>query len=338
MNDDRLNLWVGTGVLLALVAGVALVLALEGKHLRSGIVVHVTMDRSGPLQEGDELRVAGRAIGTIDTIRMTREGVILDVWIERDSAWMVRQNSDIFLNQAGILGEPYLEAAARIGEEPGPPVEDGLTVRGIDPPRMDRLMQKSYQNLVAVTDLFRNGMPEARALGRELSRLGAEIDAIEEEAGTDGLMGARLRRLYEEGVAAVTFAQAGDVDELGDVLDRAEATLARARADVRLLRARIAALQARLDRIVPATASARIDQLREILASGDALAAQVDALVAKAQSLAAMVRRGEGSLAAIASDIEFADELKAMTKMLKSQPWKFMGNRKNRDAKDPIIP
>lgn len=353
MTDDRLNLRVGAFVLIALGAAVAVVLGMEGKHFTSGQRLHVRMEQAGALKEGHKVKVSGRTIGSVDSIRLVpcddgeagTRCVMVDLWIENRSAWLLREGSIFFINQQYLLGEPYLEVgpAGLPGEplpEPGPPLPDGAVVRGIDPPRLDRLMQKSYENLVAVTDLFRDGIPETKELFAQIDILQTTLAAADPEPGAAAESWASQGRLYGELVATgLWWEQSGATGaRLSTTWRSAQATIARARRELAALGVKLDALSAALaplgDRLDPA----RFARASAALDKGRAIAAKLDHVLATAEELIALVESGQGTLGAFLQDREVADEIKHMTKLMKSQPWRALGNRRNRDVKGPIVP
>lgn len=341
-------------VILALIGAVVAVLGLQGKHLRPGIRVNVEMDRTGALKEGALVKISGRVVGSVDGIRLEsrrgehsadpndpteqRAAVVLDVWIDKRYAWMARENSEFFLNQVGILGEAYLEIGPPHGPdgkpldaEPGPPITNGSFVRGIDPPRMDRLAQISYQNLVAVTRMFREGVPEARILGRNLAALADNLDAIaalDPEASTR-LWAARAR-LWAEALAAWSEIEASGVGTSPEKL-RATISLARialddARRDLTYIRDRIEPLRLNIAALQLRLAPARFARFTQILDDVDKLTVRVDAILATVDSLASWVAAGRGTIGAFLNDDEIADDFKEMTRQLKRKPWETVGH------------
>jgi hypothetical protein len=93
----------------------------------------------------------------------------------------------------------------------------------------------------------------------------------------------------------------------------------------------------------PSSEASAIDtaKLAEIAAALDqarALQARLDATLATTQAILAAIDRGEGTIGAFLKDSEIADDIKAMTKVMKSQPWRAAGHRKNKPGKDPIVP
>lgn len=346
MGDERLHVRVGFATIVVLGVAVALVIAMEGRHLRPGIVVHVELDRTGPLTEGARVIIAGRQIGTIDRIRLLprrddapapseddptaeRARVVLDVWVDRRWAWVLHENSEFFLNQPSILGEAYLEVGPpRGGAEPGPPLRDGATVRGVDPPRLDRIAQKSYENLRAVTELLRDGLPEARELGRALDELGRTLDALEATPGDWRTLSAGRVRLFTEGLAAWrTYQEIGVTpDDVTTRVDGARWTIARARADLLAVRARLEPLLDNVEALRRRLDPDRFAEFATLVTRTEKLLARSEAILGKVEAIVAFVESGQGTIGAFLRDDELADDTKAMLKLMKHQPWVTVGH------------
>jgi phospholipid/cholesterol/gamma-HCH transport system substrate-binding protein len=341
--DERLQRRVGAIALILLVAAVVLFLRFEGEHLRPGIVIHVELERLGAMVEGGPVVLAGREIGQVDRIRLLprrdaapyaqdptaeRARIVLDVWIDRRWAAHVRERSELFQNQPSILSSAYLEVGPpRDGGDAGPPLKHGAVIRGVDPPRLDHIAQRSYENLKQVIELVRNGLPESRLLGHELDQLSQNLDALAAPGEVEAMTEAH-RRLWREGVAAIAFVdQTGvtgaDLDRVGG---RTDAILARESARFAELRVKIDRLSALLEEVAPRLDPARYAKFSEVLGRAEAIALAGEALLGRSQELALMLERGEGTIGAFMKDTELFDELKAMTKILKERPWETVGH------------
>jgi phospholipid/cholesterol/gamma-HCH transport system substrate-binding protein len=320
---------VGAVTLVTLAAGVVLVLALGGRHIVPGFRLHVEMERTGPITEGTPVRLAGRTIGEVQRVGMTRTGVVVDLWIRRSWRKHLHTNSEFFVNQARVFGEAYLEVGPpRGGAEPGPALEDGAVVRGVDPPRIDRLLHKSYQNLEAVTALLREGLPEMRDLGRALDELERTLDAAEPTPGAYGRTWAAGAELWAEGSLVLDALKASGTSlaEVQRTAGRARALLRRARADLALLSERLGRLADGVEALSARLTPERLARFGEAIQRTRRLIADVDLLFAEGEAVAALVERGEGTIGAFLHDEEVADDMKQLMKLMKTRPWVTVGH------------
>ncbi len=105
----------------------------------------------GGLEEGSHVRLMGVKVGKVEKVEFkpnykTAQGeeVKLHIHIKvEEKAWaVIRQDSDYFINMAGIIGEKYLEISP--GHSDSPKIKPGDIVRGTDPPRVDQLISQGY--------------------------------------------------------------------------------------------------------------------------------------------------------------------------------------------------
>jgi hypothetical protein len=331
--EDRLHTRVGAVLLVGIAAAIAFVLAIQGRHLRPGMRVSIVLQRIGTLHEGDGVVLAGREIGTIESIRLAPRTsppaghgpddchkdltagleestyAVLELWIDRRYTAMLRTDDDFFLNQPGVLGEPYLEVGAPLDRPADAPecprLAGGDVLRGIDPPRLDRLLAKSFENMQITLELFKNGLPEIDSLSASIHSLRQTIDGLPplgpvmDGAGT----------LAKEVRALPAVPSLPPLTGLKAMQD--DVTAIRAKLDP--LSAALAALGPRAGRF--ADLGPAIDRARDLVAEGQAT-------LAAAQEIADGLAAGKGTLGAFLHDDELGDDLKAASKALKQQPWR----------------
>lgn len=342
--DERLTRRVGAVTLLVLVTGIALAIFVLpriewGEHVRLRVYFHHT----GGLREGAPIVVAGAAVGRVEAIALSPrgapgplagdEGVAVTVAVEAAVARRVMRGGDVFVASRGALSERYLE----LGPAPAAstaPLADGDEVLGRDPPTLDRVLERTWNNLTTAQEFARAVRPEAEALRAAVGRLAATLDDLAPAvAGTGGLLG-ELAALRAEVHTLREVGLGGDrgLAQLSAVLDGSRAVVARARAlldglgtTAAALAASTGALQARLGARGPAalaTAQLAITRMRAALD-------QLDPLLAKLAELNGRLARGEGSLGRLMKDPEFPEDAKALGKIMKRQPWKIIGRPKD---------
>jgi ABC-type transporter Mla subunit MlaD len=328
--------WIGAGVIALVAAVIAFILARETRKIGPGVTVWVEMHHAGPLVQGSKVRVGSLVVGQVEEVTflpLKRRGEVQDettprvalrLWVSRRHVWLLHEKSDYFVNQPSLLSEPYLEVGVPVKGDPGAPVKNGSIVRGVDPDTLDGIMNKSYALLRALGNTLHSEFPELEQLGIEIDGLVAHVHEL---SGAPLFTGHGFTDLFIEVTKTKLW-----LGETEDELARLPGTIARAKAFVARAKAMVVELRGKVDLLI-----ARVDGLRgrlppEKLATLDAVVAQVDAVtrqmeaaIAGADALAATIARGEGTLAAFAADMEIADEVKAVTKMLKEQPW-LMGH------------
>jgi phospholipid/cholesterol/gamma-HCH transport system substrate-binding protein len=324
----------------AVIAAAVVLVQLGNVRFGSFIKVTVYFEHTGALREGNQVTVAGREVGQVAAIRLIPDGlapeghplagtggVAVDLRVHKRRAAMIPVNGDFFINSKGLLGGRYLEV--------GPPakgapwertVVDGDQVRGIDPPRMDRVMQRSFANLMNTRMFLDAVSPEGRKLMRALDDLSATLELIEPAPGAYAAAGASFTRAGDE-LAELRAAWSGavDLDRALGIADRAGATLDAARAALAGVDARIDRLAAEVERIrasIPADTRARFD--RAIETSRTALA-KIDGILAETRAIVAIYQRGEGTISSLLNDPEFSDDAKQLGKIIQNNPWRLIG-------------
>lgn len=336
--EERLAQRVGAIALVVLAAAIAgAVFLLDGASLGAPTRIRVAFHHVAGLRERAALVVAGQPVGRIEAVVPLPHGrggvlggevgVAVTIAIAAGDAWKVPANAEIFVASRGPLGDKYLEVAPPQGT-PGPAVHDGLELRGVDPPSLDTVLQRSWANMTTFK-LFADAVrPEVAALRAQVDELRRQIDAL--APGTPAGLGA-LAVAVRDASAAARHAY---TSSLGG-----EAGLAHAAATLRATRAALGELRAALDALGPRAAAiaSHVARVRDHVASHDPGArvaqtlaavrdaiARLDPLLATAGELADRAARGEGSLGRLMADPEFSDDAKDLGKIIKRHPWRVL--------------
>lgn len=343
MFDDRTSRRVGAISLAVLAAAAAAVVAFDSFDLRPGMEVEVYFAHLGHLEQGADVQVAGRVIGRIKDVRLVPArlaeepghplhgvgGVAVRTRIERRYASWVPVNGEFFVSSKGLIGQSYLE----IGPPPtdrtrGRPIQEGDRIRGIDPPRLDRVMQRSYENLVASSLFLEAVRPQARALASSVRRLADTLKEVEPRPGAWADLGDSLSALADEGATLADNLERAELDpeRVRAVIAHGRAFFSRAETEIAALRDRFEHLQSEVHRVgrgIPGTLQPKLERA---VRRGRAALAKLEQTAVKARALLARVQRGEGTVGAILHDPEFIDNAKELGKIIKRQPWRVVGH------------
>jgi len=337
--DETLTRRVGAAVLFVLAAAIVFVVFIYD-HLELGerVRIGVYFRDTGGLREGAPLVVAGREIGVIESIALSprgaqgplggEEGIVATVAIPRDEAARITRGGDVFIASRGPFAARYLE----IGKAPaeGPSLADNREpLLGRDPPSIDRVMQRTWENLSIARAFAEAIEPEIEALRTRLAELGATLDQLAPNvAGVAGL-GVEVSALLVEARRLREVSLGGDagVARIGTVADQARVVLARARGVLdglgtraHALTASVTAVRGRLDD----RGAALMRTVELAIARTRAAIDKVDPLLAKVAEIERRIARGEGSLGRLMNDPEFPEDAKALGKILKRQPWRII--------------
>jgi ABC-type transporter Mla subunit MlaD len=324
--DDKLVRKVGAATIAVLTAVIALVVFVGGR-IRWGARLHVivTFHDTAGLAEGAPFVVAGRTVGKVETIGFgdARAGVRVTVVMPASDADMVDAAGDVFMASRGVLSAKYLELAPP--REPTRAVKEGDVFVGKDPPTLDHVVQRTWDNLTTLGKFRDEVKPELDALTAHVEELRATAAGLPDSARFAELVGnagdgwRELTDLRERGLGG----DAGRA-KLAATLEQARAVIAQGRAALdRLapaaaeLRGNVAALTAKL--------AARGDVIAKLAETIDVAKAdfdKADTLMASVDELMAQIP--DGSIAKLQSDPEFPEDTKELGKYLKRHPWKIV--------------
>lgn len=357
--DERLTRRVGAATLaliaLAIVFFVFVYDRIEwGHHVRIKVYFHAT----GSLLEGAPIVVGGQAVGRIESIVLVprgtqclldnEEGVVVKVAIDGDAAAQIQYGGDVFVTSRGALSGRYLE----IGPAPDPdaapvataaadpacpqlaamqaaarelrPLHEGDELVGKDPPSLDRVLQRTWDNLTTTAKFAAAIRPEMNALTEQVDQLRAQLKELAPDAhvrdDVDALV-AEGQRTYD-----ALGGEAG-LDHLRKTLDLGGATLDQARATIAKLRASANQLTASLDVVKARLGAGGAEAIEKVELAIDRVRGaidRVDPLLAQVAALRGQIDRNEGSLLKLMHDPEFPEDAKELGKILKRQPWKVI--------------
>lgn len=330
--DTKLTRRVGAVALVLLVLAIGFVVFVYDKiEWGDPVRVKVYMASTGTVPIDAPFIVAGRAIGHVESIAlaprgstpmMDEDGVALTVALDRDEARRVPAGGDVFVTSRGALSVRFLELGPPPG--PGPMLIDVKEFRAKDPPSLDRVMQRTWENLNTARRFAEEVRPEARMLSDEIDRLQATMLAIAPEI----LFVDDFSALADE-VKKTYAALGGDagVAKMRALADETESTIGFARQQLAKLRTSADMLGASLDVLkarMGGKGAEAIEHVEIAIERVKAAIAKVEPLIASVEVIQQRIERGEGSLLKLARDPEFPEDAKELGKILKRQPWRLI--------------
>jgi phospholipid/cholesterol/gamma-HCH transport system substrate-binding protein len=338
---------IGAITLVVLGLLIALLIAFDGCTARPGFRATVYFEHSGGLREGAEVHVASSVVGKVTAITLVSArlsppghllhptgGVAVTIRIDNRYRHMAPLEGEFFLAAKGFFGERYLAIGAPPeGEERGRDLREGDEVRGIDPPRLDRMLIRAHGNLQVSRAFARAVKPEADALMDALRTLSATLAELEHVPGGVSDARASMNELVREARALATTWAAGRVSwaDITSLAERAETTATRMGAEIADVRARMKMLAAAVGRLGERIPDDLRERFARALEAAEGSLARAERALATARELAAMVARGEGTIGALLHDPEFPEDAKELGRTIKRQPWKLIGRHKTSD-------
>jgi len=306
-----------------------------GRHVRIRVYFH----HVSSLREGAPFVVAGRGVGKVETIAPLprgakgplggEDGVVVTVAIDAGAARELDRAGDVFIASRGTLSERYLELGPPPEASAGTMLHEGDELVGRDPPSLDRVLQRTWDNLNTVGGVVDELRPEVAALRSELDKLQATLGELAPDVHLRDDIGALIAE------ATRTYDALGDrpgTGRIGALADHARTTIAQARTMIAALRTRADALGAGIDGLrgrLGTKGAAAIDAVELAVDRVKAAIDKVDPLLAQVDALQQRIERGEGSLLKLMHDPEFPEDAKELGKILKRQPWKLMDHPSN---------
>ncbi|HVV82571.1 MAG TPA: MlaD family protein [Kofleriaceae bacterium] len=333
--EPPLQVRVGAVMLLFILAAGVFVVVVRPRLGKGGVAIAVRFGNVGGLQEGAPVMQAGRTIGHVESITLDgadaeHAGALVRLRLARRYLHDVPVNAEVFVSSKGVLSSRYLELGPPPrGAPPGRPIEPGEPpLVGVEPPSLDRALQRTWDNLQQSRAFFEAVRPEAQALRASLEHLAQTLSAVEPAPGAYATLALRLGALAK-GVGDLLDeleAAGADPAHLSALVDRARGVIADARASLAAVRTAAEPLLADLDRLRGAVGADAAARLRAALDQGEAMLAKADALLASSRALAELLARGEGSAFRLSRDPEFPEDAKELGKILKRNAWRILGH------------
>ncbi|HTE56594.1 MAG TPA: MlaD family protein [Kofleriaceae bacterium] len=335
MRDRGTEFKVGLLILVGLVVFAGFIFLLGNFSFRSGYTLHVDYDFSGNIQPGAPVKVSGIKVGKVEEVAFLagkvdpatgrRVQVRLDVWVEDRIRDAVRQDAEFFINTSGVLGEQYLEIVP--GDDYArPPLGEGATVRGVDPPRTDLIIARLYVVLDSLSsvltderDFIRNLLVNGAGVVGELNTLLAENRA---ELGALIASGGDLA-----GQAAITLGKVNqgldDPAVIGRAVRHADAVLVSANSALTDLNPPARSLLGELTRVARSITNERIERTIRVADGAVGATGKATRLIENVDGMVGDLRKGKGTAGALLVREEVYADLREMIRDLKRNPWKF---------------
>jgi phospholipid/cholesterol/gamma-HCH transport system substrate-binding protein len=165
--------------------------------------LNIAYNFAGGIEVGSPVRVMGIKVGKVRSIDFKPNQVLksgeevklnIKVSIENKAWKTLKEDSQYFINIAGVIGEKFIEVSP--GSIASAELKDGQVVRGVDPPRIDQLISQSYglagevmkmlkDNKTSVVDLITN----INDLVKNLNGLMSKVDKLEQRKELKDLIG-----------------------------------------------------------------------------------------------------------------------------------------------------
>ncbi len=157
MKPSRWQALTGTLGILAFLGFVGWVVFAGDLTLRPGINIYVEYNRLGIIETGAPVKIGDQQVGFVKGIRYHRPlhnehpKVRLHLWIDKAYGGWLFQHSRFFLESISIIGQRHINIALPPEGTPlGRPLKNNDVVHGVDPSKLDRVLQQTYATLSLV--------------------------------------------------------------------------------------------------------------------------------------------------------------------------------------------
>ena len=326
---------VGLLILTAVVLLVGFILIMGGISFEPTYDIVVGFDNPGGLQSGAPVKIAGVKVGKVNKMRFNVDGEKIDaettalvyahISIEKKYAKSVHDNATFYITTQGVLGEQFL--AIDPGSKDRPTLPDGAVVRGLDPPRLDRLIAESYDLLHTTVNAIREHRPQISSLfddlGKTLHGTGTYFDRNQDKLDD---ITTNIVKMTDEGVLTIQktrekYVENPHIDRIILSLDQLAAASAR---DVPVLLEKGSRTLDGTEKIVNAFGDdAQLNKIKGILDDVHDTTKLAKQTLGDAKVITSHIRRGRGSVGALVMDEQLFDDLQELARDLKHNPWKF---------------
>lgn len=289
-------------------------------NLKVGAPVHAASVKIGTVQAIDYIG-GGNDPKTGELLTMVR----VRIRIEKRYQSHIHDDAEFYLTTRGLLADQLLVVDP--GTAGRPHLPDGASVRGREPPRLDRILAETSEFLTSMTATVREHRPGIRSsllrAAKALRRTGAFMDRNE---GRLDSVGAELEQLSFDAVETVRQMRRTYVDnpKIDSTIAEVDRVAAQAGRDVPELLADGREAMADARRYLhQAAGDGEGTPLGDSLADVSSALADAKGTARSAREAVRPIRRGQGQLGSLLMDERLYDDLQETIVHLRKNPWKF---------------
>lgn len=330
---------VKVGVLILLAMGIlaGFIVIMGGVNFQPTYTLFVEFDNPGGLQPGAPVKVAGVKVGAIQEVQF-RGGAVnpetgkrdpmvrMKIKVEKRYQKSIQESSAFYVTTQGVLGEQFL--AIDPGADDKRVLEDGDSVRGLDPPRLDMLLAESYELLHSAVSVMRKNKGEIAdafdGLRKTLKGTGTFFDNNGQKL--DRIV-TNVEELTINGNDTIKSAKAKYVEnpKIDKILDQADTLTSVAAREAPPLIADTRETLKSARKITDSLGSdAEQAKIKQALTDVAEIAKTGKAVMADAQTLVGHIKRGKGTVGSLVMDEQLYDDVQELVRDLKHNPWKFL--------------
>jgi phospholipid/cholesterol/gamma-HCH transport system substrate-binding protein len=334
--ERSIEVKVGALILVALVILGAFILLMGGLSFEKTYTVYVDFDNPGGLQSGAAVRIAGVKVGSVKALDFQggkidpktgrRVLVRASVGIEQRVKDAIHDDADFYVTTQGVLGEQFM--AIEPGSVDRPILQEGATVKGIDPPRIDLFLAKAYELLDVTVNGIKNNRETLSSIATNTASLlkGLNVLVTENKDRIDRIV-ANVEEMTVEAKQLTHDARVNYVDspKVLRTVDNIDKLTTQIQSDTGPLLKDAREALANLNRVSATVGDPKEqEKIRKTLQDVAQLAERANSTVADTQAIVSHIKNGKGTVGALVMDEEVYDDMQELVRDLKHNPWKFL--------------
>jgi phospholipid/cholesterol/gamma-HCH transport system substrate-binding protein len=336
MKERAIEVRVGALIVLAVGLVLGFVVLVGGLSLHPTYTIYVAFENPGGLMTGAPVRIAGVKVGRVAELEFRGglerrpgepDGMIRAVAkIEKRYQGSIHDDARFFVTTQSVLGEMFL--AIEPGTRSRPVLEDGASVQGTSPPRLDLLLSESYELLHrAYSGLARNEKKVSETLDGLHKTLGLTSTLLETNGPRFARIAENVETLSSDAVVTLKAARERYVDgpqvtRIMNDVERSSQVLGR---DLEPLMTDGRSVFADAKKITRAISGEKeLSRIQTMADDASATMANAKALVTEARGMVDRVKQGKGTAGALVMDEALYDDISELVRDLKHNPWKLL--------------
>lgn len=335
MHESGVEYKVGLLMVGAMCLFAAFIFVLGKCSLSSGYTLYADYEYSGNVQPGAPVKVSGITVGRVEEVEFRggkldpetrrRVQVRVELWIENRARDSIRQDAEMFINTAGVLGEQYVEIVPGANWD-SPPMPPGSIVVGVNPPRTDLVVARLYELLDLMTMVMREDKDKIALILTNAANAVDQVDGIlvENRPRVGKLIDAVTGLAIESTEVLAKVDQGLDprvlnktIKDTDQLIVTAEHTLAEAGPPA-------TGLLKEGTRVLAMATDQRVERALGAVDKGAAAADEAAALLRNANGAVTDLRGGKGTVGAIFTKSEVYEDIREMVRDLRRNPWKLI--------------
>ena len=335
MHESGVEYKVGLLMVGAMCLFAAFIFVLGKCSLSSGYTLYADYDYSGNVQPGAPVKVSGITVGRVEEVEFRggkidprtgrRVQVRVELWVENRARDSIRQDAELFINTAGVLGEQYVEIVP--GDDwDSPPLAPGSIVVGVNPPRTDLVVARLYELLDLMTMVMREDKDKIALLLTNAAHAVDQVDGIlvENRPRVGKLMDSITGLAIESTQVLAKVDDGLDPRVLNKTMRDADAFIVTADRTLGQVGPPASDLLEEGVRVLGLATDQRVERAFGAVDKAAAAADEAGALLRNANGAVTDLRGGKGSVGALFARSEVYDDIREMVRDLRRNPWKLI--------------